>query len=105
MNRLTWPLMLTCTLWAAWAAADGREADDVIGTGLLAGSCYGCHAATRGQQGAMPDLWQLSVEQVSARLKGYQQGDREATVMSRIASGYSENEIEQLANYFGRATP
>ena len=72
---------------------------------LLAGSCYGCHAATRGQQGAMPDLWHLSVEQVSARLKDYQQGDREATVMSRIASGYSEREIERLANYFGRAAP
>ena len=105
MNRLTGPLMLTCTLWAAWAAADGREAGGVIDTGLLAGSCYGCHAATRGQQGAMPDLRQLSVEQVSARLKDYQQDDREATVMSRIASGYSEHEIEQLANYFGRATP
>lgn len=97
--------MLTCTLWTAWAAADGKEADSAIETSLLAGSCYGCHAATRGQQGVMPDLWQLSVEQVSARLTDYQRGDREATVMSRIASGYSEREIERLANYFGRATP
>ena len=105
MNTLTWPLMLTCALWAGCAAADGKEADDAMDASLLAGSCYGCHAATRGQQGAMPDLWHLSVEQVSARLKDYQQGDREATVMSRIASGYSEREIERLANYFGRAAP
>lgn len=107
MKMLTLSLMLSCTLWAAAAAGDSEdiEVDDDIDALLLAGSCYGCHATTTGQQGAMADLSQLSVEEVSARLKDYQQRNRQATVMSRIASGYSDGEIEQLANYFGRASP
>jgi len=125
MNSLTSSLMLFFTLWAAAAAAGDEEADgnigpdehiepdEYIGARLLAGSCYGCHGATGGQPSgrpgdqpsAMPDLSHLSVEEISARLKDYQQRNRPATVMSRIASGYSDLEIEQLANYFGRAPP
>ena len=87
----------------------GIGTDVLIGARLLAGSCYGCHAATGVQQGGqpstMPDLSYLSVSEVSARLKDYRQRNRPSTVMSRIASGYSDREIEQLANYFGRASP
>ncbi len=119
MNTLTASLMLCCTLWATAAAAGDKAADgnigpdEHIGARLLAGSCYGCHGATVGQPGgrpvgqpsAMSDLSYLSVTELAARLKDYQQRNRPATVMSRIASGYSDREIEQLANYFGRASP
>ena len=113
MNTLTASLMLFCTLWATASTAGDKEADEDLNASLLAGSCYGCHAATAGQlngrpggqQGAMPDLSYLSVAEVSARLKEYRERRRPATVMSRIASGYSDREIEQLAKHFGRASP
>lgn len=117
MNTLTASLMLFCTLWTTASTAGDKEADEDLNASLLAGSCYGCHAATPGQpggqlsgrpggqQGAMPDLSYLSVTEVSARLKEYRERRRPATVMSRIASGYSDREIEQLAKHFGRASP
>ena len=109
MNTLTASLVLFCMLWATASTASDKEADEDLNARLLAGSCYGCHAATPGQpggqQGAMPDLSYLSVAEVSARLKEYRERRRPATVMSRIASGYSDREIEQLAKHFGRASP
>lgn len=105
MIKPTVPLMLVWALWAAAAAAGDKAADEDMDARLLAGSCYGCHGATSGQQGAMGDLSHLSVEAVSARLKDYRQRGGQATVMDRIANGYSDDEIEQLANYFGRASP
>jgi len=59
-------------------------------------SCSGCH----GIQGtALPALAQLSADQISAAMADFRKGAREATVMDRIAKGFSEAETEAIAKW------
>jgi sulfide dehydrogenase cytochrome subunit len=116
MSRLTAPLLLACAAWVA--AVNGNEAggspqrdgrpdmaaDMGAGADLLASGCDGCHGRTNGRADEIPDLSSLSVEDIESRLLAYKRQERSATVMNRIATGYSDHELEQLAIYFGRAS-
>ena len=65
-----------------------------------ASSCSGCHATETVT--AIPPLRGLTAAQIEAALLAYRSGDREATVMDRIAKGFSDREIAELAAWFGQ---
>jgi sulfide dehydrogenase cytochrome subunit len=61
-----------------------------------ASSCSGCHGAPGG---AVPSLAGHSAEDIAASLKAFRTGARPATVMNRIAKGFSEEESRAIAEY------
>ncbi|MET7246119.1 c-type cytochrome [Methylobacterium sp. EM32] len=61
-----------------------------------ASSCSGCHGA---QGGAVPSLGGHAAEDIAASLAAFRTGARPATVMNRIAKGFSESESRAIADY------
>ncbi len=68
---------------------------------MLGNTCAGCHGTKGNTNGpATPGLAGISVEYFVDAMKAYQTGTRPATVMGRIAKGYTEEEIKAMADYF-----
>ena len=61
-----------------------------------ASSCSGCHGAPGG---AVPSLTGHSAEDIAASLKAFRTGTRPATVMNRIAKGFSDQESRAIADW------
>ncbi|KMO37712.1 hypothetical protein VQ02_12845 [Methylobacterium variabile] len=67
-----------------------------------ASSCSGCHGAPGG---AVPSLAGHSAEDIAASLAAFRTGARPATVMNRIAKGFSEPESRAIADWIARGGP
>lgn len=64
-------------------------------------NCYSCHGTDGRSPGSIPSLTGKNAEQALLMLKEYKSGQLAATVMTRHAKGYSDAELEALANYIG----
>lgn len=64
-------------------------------------NCFSCHGTDGRSAGAIPSLTGMTTPQAQAMLKGFKSGELPATVMSRHAKGYTDLELEALANYIG----
>lgn len=67
---------------------------------LLAVSCFSCHGPDGNSAGAMPSIAGKQADYIAERLRAWRDGSRPATVMNRLAKGYSDTDIEELARYF-----
>ena len=68
---------------------------------MLANTCAGCHG-TNGASGgpAAPTIAGMSEEYLVEVMQGFASGAVPSTIMDRIAKGYSEGEIKQLAKFY-----
>ena len=64
-------------------------------------NCFSCHGTDGRSPGAIPSLTGKNAEQAILVLKEFKSGARAATVMTRHAKGYTDAELEALANYIG----
>ena len=76
------------------------SADPVSRATLLSISCAGCHGPDGVSAGAIPSLTGHTAEYLEQALLQFRSGERQATVMNRHATGYSEEEIKLIARYF-----
>ena len=67
---------------------------------MLSNSCAACHGTDGKSPGAVPAINGKSSQFISQSLHEFRQGKRPATVMGRHASGYTDEEIQLIANYF-----
>jgi len=67
-----------------------------------AASCLGCHPAAA-NDGPVPALAKLPARQIVTAMQEYRSGTRPATVMDRIAKGFSDEEIDAIAQWYARA--
>jgi cytochrome subunit of sulfide dehydrogenase len=67
----------------------------------LANACATCHGPDGQSRGAIPSLIPLSKESLVIALRAFQTGERQGTVMNRIAKGLDDAEIEAVATYLG----
>ncbi len=82
-------------------AADGPALMSGASTSMLAHTCNGCHGIEGASSGpAIPSIGGISKDYMIDLLGAYKSGDAYSTIMGRIAKGYSEDEIEQIAEYF-----
>ena len=67
----------------------------------LAATCTGCHG-TRGQTAgtALPPLAGQSKEALLASLRAFRDGSRPSTIMTQLAKGYTDEQLEQIAAWF-----
>lgn len=77
---------------AALAAPDDKA---------IASACYGCHGAAADNT-SLPTLQNFTSAELLRTLREYRSGARQGTLMPRIAKGYAPEELERLAQHFGR---
>jgi cytochrome c553 len=65
----------------------------------LVNACATCHGPDGRSQGAIPSINSLSKENFVAAMRAFQTGERQGTVMNRIAKGLDETDIEAVAAY------
>ena len=94
--------LLAAALWccAPGAALAAEAAEAPPG----ASACTGCHVpAVRAT--SIPPIHGRPAEELAAALRGFRSGERHATVMDRIAKGFSVEELDALAAFFARPAP
>lgn len=67
---------------------------------LMASSCAACHGTDGNSVGGMPRLAGLAADYIVEQMRQFKTGQRLSTVMGHLASGYTDDEIRQLATYF-----
>ena len=67
---------------------------------MLANPCVGCHGPGGVSIGAIPSIHGYPKEVIVSALRSFGDGSRPQTVMGRIASSYSDEEIDLLGGYF-----
>ena len=97
--------MKACLLLAAALAAAPltAAAQDSPAARSLAATCASCHGTDgRSVTQEVAPLAGLPKEHIAGQMKAFRDGSRPATVMHQIAKGYSDQQIELIADYFAR---
>ena len=110
------PLLMSArpALWLAFAlaaplpslanssapAASTLRAQDVA---VLAASCANCHGPDGRSTGGIPTLRGLPEAHLLQRLQAFKAGTaKDATVMTRLAKGYDDEQLKALAQWFSK---
>ena len=93
-------LLLAAALAAAPLTA---AAQDSPAARSLAATCASCHGTDgRSVTKEVAPLAGLPKEHIAGQMKAFRDGSRPASVMHQIAKGYSDQQIELIADYFAR---
>lgn len=88
------PLAVLLAAWAGPALAQGGPAP------LAAQGCLGCHGPNGAGQAPIPALTGRPAAETEALMLAFRANERPATIMGRIARGYTDAEIAALAAHF-----
>lgn len=94
-------LLLSAQVVMNAAEAFNVHASRTLRDAVLAASCSGCHEGAQSSQ-AIPSLHQRTATEIQAALLAFRSDRRQGTVMNKIAKGYTDAEIEILAEYLAR---
>ncbi len=68
---------------------------------MLGNTCAGCHGTNGVSNGpATPSLAGLDYDYFVDAMKAFKAGERRTTIMTRIAKGYDDADIEAMSKYF-----
>lgn len=87
-------MVVAASLLAAPALVLGGSPPD-------ASSCLGCHPVAANDSPVL-SLSTLTAEQIVTAMQAYRSGTRQATVMDRVAKGFSDEEIRAIAQWYVR---
>jgi cytochrome c553 len=68
----------------------------------LASNCANCHGTTGIAKGAMPSLAGQQKSYLVEQMKAFRDGKRPATIMHQLSKGYTDAQIEAIADHFSR---
>lgn len=70
---------------------------------MLANTCAGCHGTNGSSVGpASPTIAGISPDYFVESMEAYRSGERPSTIMTRIAKGYTDEEIKLMADFFAQ---
>src|SRR3712207_8539135 len=108
-------MMSRAALRAAWAALGGAMIV-AVATGALAPAaeaqpmptpaplaaegCLGCHGPGGAGSGGIPAIAGRDAAELRALMAAFRANERTATIMGRVARGYTEPEIAAVAEHF-----
>ena len=95
MGKLRTAIQFIPLVWVSVASA----ADPNVGRELAA-SCAACHNDDSRAGGAIPPIAGLDKSYLIAQLTAFKNGTRPATVMSQLAKGYTDAQIEAIAAHY-----
>ncbi len=85
---------------ATAAFASGPAQAEMASGAVLTNTCFSCHGTDGKSAGDMPTIAGKSEDYIAQKLKAFKSGELEATVMDRIAKGFTDDEIAALAKFF-----
>lgn len=95
--------------WSSWALTAGALTISATalaadpGTAMLANACAGCHGTHGGSAGlTMPSLAAQSKTAIVEAMKKFKSGERPSSIMGRLAKGYTDQQIDQLGEFFSK---
>lgn len=81
--------------------AEQVEADEGVSRGaLLASMCSTCHGTDGAGSKSIPQLAGIEADDLFDTMKALASGEEESTIMGRHASGYTDEELKAMADYF-----
>lgn len=91
-------------LLATGAAATELSPEKTLQAASLAATCASCHGTNgQGIEGsAVTGLSNLSAEYIKTNMIWFKTGQRPATVMHQLSKGYTDEQIDIIANYLGK---
>ncbi len=95
---------VVAALVLAAGAAQAQGADPNLARNIAA-NCTGCHGTNGVSQGGMPSLAGQSKADLVRKMQDYKAGRVPATVMTQLAKGYTDAQIELAAGYFAAQKP
>jgi cytochrome subunit of sulfide dehydrogenase len=97
---------LSLALLAAGGLATGAAVAAMPDAGtMLANTCQGCHGPGNSSTGpATPTIAGMQPDSLLEAMKGFKEGTRPATVMDRIAKGYTDDELKAMAAVIAKQT-
>lgn len=96
MAKLRLPLI---ALGAAATLMAGAAQAEVTHGQLMASTCFACHGDQGMSPGTIPSIGDHSKQQLVEQMQAFKAGERMSTVMDRHAKGYTDEEIEAIAEY------
>jgi sulfide dehydrogenase cytochrome subunit len=69
---------------------------------LIAQACAGCHGQAGAGNGSVPKIAGYGRDLFVAQWAAFRNKERPATIMDRVARGYTDAEVAQLADYFSK---
>jgi sulfide dehydrogenase cytochrome subunit len=82
-----------------WFSPALYAADDLRAY-MLAASCTTCHGTDGHSPGSIPALTGKTADYIAGKLTEFKTDAGSPTIMNRLAKGYSEEEIGQIAAWF-----
>lgn len=90
---------VACGLALAGSAMAGPSAE------ALAYTCFGCHGTNGMSNGpATPSLAGMAAPSLVETMENYKSGAANATIMNRIAKGYTTEQFKLMGDYFSKQT-
>ena len=102
MDRRVPVVMCLAAWWVGAAAMAQAAAISPSDVRLWAASCAACHGPHGKAEGAGMYLAGVSYDKLYKRLLEFKQGTRHATIMHQHAKGYSDPELQALAEHFSK---
>ncbi|RMD69112.1 MAG: cytochrome C [Gammaproteobacteria bacterium] len=93
MKCKTAALAAALVAFPAWGA-------EIASPAMLGDTCAGCHGTDGVSPGPIPGIRGFPKDYLVTTMKAFRDGKRPATIMDRIAKGYTDEEIEAMAEYF-----
>lgn len=102
---------LLCLAFATAASLSAQARTDssadsslrVQDVAVLAASCANCHGPDGRSTGGIPTLRGLPEAHLLQRLQAFKAGTaKDATVMTRLAKGYDDEQLKALAQWFSK---
>jgi cytochrome c553 len=73
-----------------------------VNTPLIAQGCVGCHGQAGAGRGIIPKIAGYNRDLFIAQWAAFRANQRPATIMNRVAPGYTDAEVAALADYFSK---
>ena len=105
MNRIFLIFLINASLaFSAWVTTGSARAQAIFDVSILAGACANCHGTDGRSPGGIPSLAGRPADVLKAQMLAYRSDTYPpgTTIMNRLAKGYSDAQIEALAQYFSK---
>lgn len=96
------PFCASLVIWAALTTAPPFAQATDLHTRAWAASCAACHGTGGASNSAIPSINGQDKQVLLTKLLAYKRDQLPATVMHQHAKGYSDAELERLADHFSR---
>jgi sulfide dehydrogenase cytochrome subunit len=99
MNKIKSLFLISLFLFASSSLAEPQAEPMEKQIESLVFTCYTCHGTDGESPGDIPSLKGETAEKIKEKLLAFRQDQNDPTIMNRIAKGYSEDEINRIADY------